>query len=98
MESAPEADRLVTAGRAAREPERDFHGIVAARREQAFRQTWGSDLDKRSRQPHGGSIGVAARSEGQLIELRLHRCNDTLTSMADMVNIVAMEIEQAVSA
>ena len=95
VEGIPHRDRLVPAGGVAGELERHADGGRAAGRKQHLAQIARRQLDQAARQIDSCTIGVAARAEGQGIELGLDRRHDLGVAVADLMDTVAVEIEDA---
>ncbi len=95
VEGIPHRQRLVPARRVARELQRHADGGGPARREQHFGKVARCRLAEPFGQRDGGAVGVAARAEGQTVDLGLDGRDDARVAVAELVDAVAVEIEDA---
>ena len=95
VEGIPHGNRLVPAGGDPRQLQRDADRLGAPGAEEGLLQGIGRDLGQLLRQVHGHAVGVAARAEGQLVELAFDRVNHRGIGKADLVHVVAVEVHVA---
>ena len=95
VKAVPEGDRLVPSGDRARELEGHLDRLGAARREHQLVEIAGRDRRQLPGQRHGRLIGKAPRRERQLVQLRLQRGNQSRMAVAQMMHVIAVEIQIA---
>src|SRR3954464_1297623 len=95
VEGVPHGDCFEATGRGARELEGHADGGSSARREKDAIQITGSKLRELFCEFNGTDIGVTARAEGEVLHLARDRVNYFWMTETDLVNVVAVKIEEA---
>jgi hypothetical protein len=91
----PHRDRLVSPGGDPRELERHADRRRAAGAEERLVEMARRELGQSSREIDRHAVRVAARAEGQLVELRLHGGDHRRIAVAHLVYVVAVKIHVA---
>ena len=95
VEGVPERQRLEAPRRRAGELDGDFHRIRTAGGEKYLVEPLGRDPRKLCRECVGDFVGIAARRERQGVHLRGDGALQARVPVADVVDVVAMEIHVA---
>ena len=95
VETVPQRQRLVAAGRDARELQRHADRERAAGREQNLAQRVGRERGEPRGEIDGGLVRVPAGREGQGVELALDRRHHVRMAVAHLMDVVAVEIHDA---
>ncbi len=95
VEAVPQRQRLVAAGREARELQRHADRERAAGREEHLAERVGRQRGEPRREVDRGGIGEPPRRKGQGVQLRLDRRHDVRMAVAHLMHVVAVEIHHA---
>ena len=82
----------MSAGCITRQREGHPNGRGATRREQHFIESAGDEPGKTACEFFRNLIGIAPRTERELVKLCFHRINDALVTKPDLMHNIAMEI------
>ena len=92
VKTVPHRDSFVPAGCITRQLEGHPNSRGTTRREQHFIESAGGELGTPAREVYRNLIGIAPRTERELVKLRSHRINNALVTVLDLMYNIAMEI------